>query len=218
MSIDIPMAPWDSIVIETRVPPNCRFEVDDFEQVWSYDKSFDFIHGRELEGFVRDHDHVFMQAYDHLAPGGWFEIESIGVQSTSDDNTHPRAKNFLEAVRLVQEASRTFGKDMTTVDTWKTRLEKTGFVNVKEEIYKVGSRSPPCPSSIPRTPPSPVVLTQTCIAPSKPLAQRPQTQRPRPLPPSQRVRGRRALLLRSVHARAGLEQGGGRHIGGWDPT
>lgn len=119
------------------MPPNCRFEVDDFEQVWSYDKSFDFIHGRELEGFVRDHDHVFKQAYDHLAPGGWFEISSIDVMSTSDDNTHPKAKNLLEALRLMHQASQTFGKDMSTITTWKSRMEKLGFANVKEEIYKV---------------------------------------------------------------------------------
>lgn len=92
---------------------------------------------------MRDHDHVFNQAYEHLAPGGWFEISSIGVSSTSDDGTHVRAKNFLEALRLVQDASRTFGKDMTTVPTWKARLEKAGFVNVKEDIYKV---VPPPPS------------------------------------------------------------------------
>jgi hypothetical protein len=34
-------------------------------------------------------------------------------------------------------ASKKFGKDMNTTNTWKARMEKIGFVNVTEEVYKV---------------------------------------------------------------------------------
>jgi len=35
-------------------PPNCAFEIDDFEAEWPFGIPFDYIHGRELAGSVRD--------------------------------------------------------------------------------------------------------------------------------------------------------------------
>lgn len=125
------------------IPPNCRFEVDDYEQPWSYSKNFDYIHGRELEGFIRDHDHVFQQAFEHLAPKGYFEINSFEVNTYSDDDSHLKAKCLVEAVNLMHESSEKFGKPMSTTHTWKEKMEKAGFVNVTEEIYKVRPLYPP---------------------------------------------------------------------------
>ncbi|KAL5337989.1 S-adenosyl-L-methionine-dependent methyltransferase [Aspergillus crustosus] len=119
------------------IPPNCRFEVDDFELTWSYSQPFDYIHGRELEGFIRDHDHVFTEAFRNLKPGGYFEIASIDVNTYSDDDTHLRAKCLLESIVNMHEASKKFGKDMDTTATWKGRLERAGFINVHEETYKL---------------------------------------------------------------------------------
>lgn len=126
------------------IPPNCRFEIDDYEQPWSYSKNFDYIHGRELEGFIRDHDHVFRQAFEHLAPNGYFEIASFEVNTYSDDESHLKAKCLVEAVNLMHQSSKEFGKPMSTTHTWKEKMEKAGFVNVTEEIYKVPR--PPSPS------------------------------------------------------------------------
>ncbi|GES59703.1 methyltransferase [Aspergillus terreus] len=119
------------------IPPNCRFEVDDFEQPWSYSQPFDYIHGRELEGSIRDHDRLFRQALENLKPGGWFEIASIEVNSYSDDGTHLKAQGMLDGVKGLHEASKKFGKDMNTVGTWAARIEKAGFVNVHEDVYKL---------------------------------------------------------------------------------
>lgn len=117
--------------------------MDDFEQPWSYSKPFDYIHGRELEGFIRDHDHVFQQAFENLEPNGWFEISSFAVNALSDDGTHLKAKSMMQGVELMHQSSKKFGKDMTTVSTWKERLEKVGFINVREEVYKVCPCPPP---------------------------------------------------------------------------
>lgn len=120
-----------------RVPPNCRFEIDDFEQPWSYSKPFDYIHGRELEGSIRDHDRLFKQALDNLNPNGWFEIASFDVNTYSDDGTHLGATNLLLSIKHMHESSRMFGKDMTSSPSWKDRMKKAGFVNVKEDAFKV---------------------------------------------------------------------------------
>ncbi|KAJ5551398.1 hypothetical protein N7535_000652 [Penicillium sp. DV-2018c] len=117
------------------VPPNCRFEIDDFEQLWSYSKPFDYIHGRELEGSIRDHDRLFQQALENLNPNGWFEMATIDVTTHSDDGTHLAATNFLLSIKHMHESSRMFGKDMTSSPTWKGRMEKAGFINVTEDTY-----------------------------------------------------------------------------------
>ncbi|KAB8235638.1 class I SAM-dependent methyltransferase [Aspergillus alliaceus] len=119
------------------VPPNLRFEVDDFEAPWSYSQPFDYIHGRELEGFIRDHDRLFVQALNNLKPGGWMEIASIEVNSFSDDDTHLKATSMMEGVKNMHLSARKFGKDFDTVSTWKGRMEKAGFVNVREDVYKL---------------------------------------------------------------------------------
>ncbi|KAL1982645.1 hypothetical protein VTN96DRAFT_1015 [Rasamsonia emersonii] len=52
------------------VPPNCVFEIDDFETPWLYRADFDFIHGRELEGCIANEDQLFSRAFEYLKPGG----------------------------------------------------------------------------------------------------------------------------------------------------
>ncbi|CAG7923819.1 unnamed protein product [Penicillium olsonii] len=117
------------------VPPNCRFEVDDFEQSWSHHQPFDFIHGRELEGFIRDHDRFFEQVLDNLNPNGWLEMATFETTTYSDDGTHLKATNLLHAIKKLHESSKLFGKDMASSPAWKSRMEKAGFVNVTEEVY-----------------------------------------------------------------------------------
>ncbi|KAI9041879.1 class I SAM-dependent methyltransferase [Aspergillus affinis] len=119
------------------IPPNCRFEVDDFEQDWSYSQHFDYIHGRELEGCIGDHDRLFRQAFESLRPNGYFEIASLEVNTYSDDDTHLKAPCLLEGVKNMHAASKLYGKDMTTVVHWKEMMEKAGFINVHEDVYKV---------------------------------------------------------------------------------
>lgn len=120
----------------SRVPPNCRFQIDDFEKEWAYSRPFDFIHGRDLEGSVRDYDQLFRQAFQNLKPGGYLEMASMEINTHSDDGTHLKAKNFLKGLRVTHEASKKFGKDMNSVATWKEKMERAGFENVTEKIYK----------------------------------------------------------------------------------
>jgi hypothetical protein len=47
-----------------RVPPNVRFEIDDAEQVWTWDENFfDLVHMRTMTGCIRDWDKLFAQAF-----------------------------------------------------------------------------------------------------------------------------------------------------------
>src|SRR5436305_7176507 len=55
-----------SPVQPTTVPPNLKFEIDDFEGEWTFPKdSFDFIHWRLLLASVSDYPKLFRQAFEH---------------------------------------------------------------------------------------------------------------------------------------------------------
>ncbi|BDD61467.1 hypothetical protein MAP00_006511 [Monascus purpureus] len=106
-----------SAIQPTWLPPNCRLEIDDFEHHWEYTNPYDFIHGRELEGCIQDHDRLFRQAFKNLVPGGYFEMASIEISINSDDGTHLEAKNWLHLRDLIIAASEKFGKSLKTVAT-----------------------------------------------------------------------------------------------------
>lgn len=54
----------NSSLTNPRVPPNCRFELDDMERPWMWkENSFDFIFSRDLLLAIRDFPKVIDQCY-----------------------------------------------------------------------------------------------------------------------------------------------------------
>ncbi|KPM38056.1 hypothetical protein AK830_g8526 [Neonectria ditissima] len=119
------------------VPNNCVFEVDDFEDQWLYKKPFDFIHARELEGCIAEDGRLFQQALQHLAPGGYIELQAMRGQFVSDDDTSEKATYAQRWAEGLLESSAKFGKPIDCVDQWKGKLEEAGFVDIHQEIRKV---------------------------------------------------------------------------------
>lgn len=127
----------DTFAKRYRVPPNCVFEIDDFEHQWVFKNKFDFIHGRELEGAVSDELKLFKEVFDHLNPGGYFEFDGGYGYFKSDDGTHEQAENANNWGKLARGAAEQFGKSFENVPKWKSWMEQVGFINVKQEIRKV---------------------------------------------------------------------------------
>ncbi|OHW92242.1 methyltransferase domain-containing protein [Colletotrichum incanum] len=65
------------------VPPNCRFQIDDFEKEWTFNHDFDFIHARNLEGCIANLPGLFEQCFAYTKPGGWFEILEFDIEVRS---------------------------------------------------------------------------------------------------------------------------------------
>ena len=55
----------------------------------------------------------------------------------SDDGTMDNAKFLMEWQTKIDEALAIFGKKMNIAETHKQRLIDAGFVDVKDDIYKV---------------------------------------------------------------------------------
>ncbi|KAH6884577.1 S-adenosyl-L-methionine-dependent methyltransferase [Thelonectria olida] len=119
------------------IPPNCVFEVDDFEDEWVFKVPFDFIHARELEGCIGDEERLFKQVFENLAPGGYFELQAQRGQFMSDDGTSEKAIHAQRWAAAILDSSESFGKPIDCAHLWKDKLSKVGFVDVCQEIRKI---------------------------------------------------------------------------------
>jgi hypothetical protein len=50
-----------------RVPPNCKFEIDDCEEPWTFKQKFDYVHGRVLIAAFQNWPRVFKQVYKSVS-------------------------------------------------------------------------------------------------------------------------------------------------------
>lgn len=118
-------------------PPNCTFEVDDYEDEWLYRTEFDFIHARELEACVGDEDLLLQRAFRHIRSNGYVELQGVDARFESDDGTLDKGPNAKLWMKHLIEACAKFGKPVDCADKWKHRLIKAGFVDVQQELRKL---------------------------------------------------------------------------------
>ena len=102
-----------------------------------YQRPFDYIHARELEGCIADEDLFFQRAFKNLAPGGWFEIKASSSYFASDDDSRQRAHNTVLWEKKLAEGFSKFGKSLRSMVSWKDKLIKAGFVDVQQDVRKV---------------------------------------------------------------------------------
>ncbi|KAF8536850.1 TAM domain methyltransferase, partial [Trichophaea hybrida] len=113
------------------VPPNCRFEVDDFEQEWPYESgTFDIVHARTLSGSVADWKKMHGQAFDVLKSGGIWEVQEPAVWAWSDDGTLKDDSYYMQMQYLTEEASVKMGRRFNTGADQKKWMEEAGFIDV----------------------------------------------------------------------------------------
>ncbi|KFZ19339.1 hypothetical protein V502_03713 [Pseudogymnoascus sp. VKM F-4520 (FW-2644)] len=121
------------------VAPNCEFVIDNAEDEWPYapNKAFDLIHWRVLSGSIKDWPRLYSQAFKHLKPGAWLEAQEHDVRVSSDDDSVERATEVVNWFSTVDKASEVFGKKMDVADRQKQWMIDAGFVDVRDDIYKV---------------------------------------------------------------------------------
>ena len=69
------------------IPNNCRFEVDDAEDDWTFSEPFDYIHARAILACFQDNRAIAQKIFDNLAPGGYFELQDPSIPMKCDDET-----------------------------------------------------------------------------------------------------------------------------------
>ncbi|KAF3007728.1 hypothetical protein E8E13_009786 [Curvularia kusanoi] len=120
------------------IPPNLRFEVDDFTEPWVFRKSsFDFIHARSLYGCVADWSTFYKEVLLHLQPGAYFEQVEMSVVPKSDDGTVETDSIFDQWGKTSLLLGDKFGKTLRVVDEARGNMEAAGFVDVVEHRWKL---------------------------------------------------------------------------------
>lgn len=118
-------------------PTNAKFEVDDFEEPWTFGTDrFDLIHMRFLLSAVSDYLRLYRQAYEATKPGGWVEVNDMVLSVFCDDGTFPQDGASVRWATLFQEAATKFGQSVPELGQYKKWLEEAGFVDVQERILK----------------------------------------------------------------------------------
>lgn len=119
--------------------PNCSFIIDDVESNWSYpaSKPFDLIHQRNMVGSIGNWKRLFQQAFDNLAPGGWYEAQEFDVWFQGQAEPLNDDSYIMKWQKLLDEASSRFGKRLNCVTEMKSAFTDVAFENVSHEIYKV---------------------------------------------------------------------------------
>ncbi|KAL7937022.1 S-adenosyl-L-methionine-dependent methyltransferase [Trichoderma chlorosporum] len=120
------------------VPENVEFYVDDSSEPWGFSDTFDYIHTKTTGGCWESYEtQIARQAFDALAPGGWFESQECTSVPGCDDGTFKPDSAlglwFHEFLYAGEAALRPHG------DFYNLRgiYERVGFVDVHERIFKV---------------------------------------------------------------------------------
>lgn len=119
-------------------PSNVAFEIEDFEDEWSFDRnSLDMVHHRFNVTAVSDWPRQFQKALIVLKPGGFIELVDIVSSPQADDNSIPVNSQLIRFFHLIADGRRQVGKDLRAMHLWRTQLEAAGYINVQERVLKL---------------------------------------------------------------------------------
>ncbi|KAM5433818.1 hypothetical protein MferCBS31731_006958 [Microsporum ferrugineum] len=120
-----------------KVSPNISFEIDDAESEWTFRQRFDLIHFQNLNGAIRDWRRLLSQIYDNLMPGGYVEAKETDVYATCDDDSIPEDCHLRQWESNCIKACSLIGQTLTAPENVKRWMQEAGFVDVKEEQFKL---------------------------------------------------------------------------------
>lgn len=121
------------------MPPNCRFELDDAAQDWTFpDNTFDYIHLRFMSGCFKDWVKLYKECFRCLKPGGWLEHQEFSPAMRSDDNSIPKDSIWSEWMSIFIKAGERTGRTFEVVgdDNWVKWMEEAGFTGIRTKMIK----------------------------------------------------------------------------------
>ncbi|KAE8442529.1 hypothetical protein EG329_003244 [Mollisiaceae sp. DMI_Dod_QoI] len=113
------------------VPPNCQFQVDDAEEVWTFREPFDYIHARAIVTCFKSNRTMAQKIFDNLAPGGYFELQDPSFPMKCDDETFQGAALEEWGSSLVECMSR-IGRNLLDTPNWGQYMREAGFIDIVE--------------------------------------------------------------------------------------
>ncbi|KAH8168858.1 methyltransferase domain-containing protein [Sarocladium implicatum] len=122
------------------VPANCKFELDDASQPWTFeDNTFDYIHVRYMLGSFKDWVAFYKECYRCLKPGGYIEHLEGSPTVRCDDGSVPEDSVWSEWSVLFNTAGDKTGVpfELLSNDIWIKNMEEAGFTNIVKQPVKL---------------------------------------------------------------------------------
>ncbi|KAH6630612.1 S-adenosyl-L-methionine-dependent methyltransferase [Chaetomium sp. MPI-SDFR-AT-0129] len=119
------------------VPPNVRFEIDDVECPWVYERPFDFIFCRYMTGSILDWPTLVGRVYENLAPGAWAEFQDFDLQYYSEDGSLTPESSTLRWINTFLEASRKAGREPCPGPKLEEWARDAGFTNIEHRRFRL---------------------------------------------------------------------------------
>jgi trans-aconitate methyltransferase len=116
------------------LPPNCRFEINDAEEEWSYKEPFDYIHGRALLTCFKDPRSILASVFANLTAGGYFELQDPIMPLKSIDGSLD-GTHLGEFQTQCMAAAKALGRPWTNGKNYAQRMREAGFEDVVEKTY-----------------------------------------------------------------------------------
>lgn len=111
------------------IPPNCQFEIEDFEDEWLYRNLFDYIHGRQLNACSGDFESVVQKSFAALNHGGYFELQDSLPITCKDDSW---IGTGIQRWASLMEGANKLGVDWTKASKYQQWMKDVGFKDIKE--------------------------------------------------------------------------------------
>ncbi|KAI1138507.1 S-adenosyl-L-methionine-dependent methyltransferase [Hypoxylon sp. FL0543] len=128
------LSPIQPQFLPSSVPENCRFEIDDAEDEWTFGESFDYIHGRALMSCFNDPAAVVRQASDNLAPGGILEFQDAQFPMNYIGD-RPTGSALYRWNNLMVEGVARLGRSWSNVRNYHRYFEEAGLENIVEKSF-----------------------------------------------------------------------------------
>ncbi|KAI5806111.1 S-adenosyl-L-methionine-dependent methyltransferase [Geopyxis carbonaria] len=117
--------------------PNCKFEVDDMEMVWTYpEASFDFVHARDMAQSIKDWPKLVSEAFHALRPGGWIELAENQSDIQADDKSVTPTSGIRVFMDRFHDAMDILKMTLVEGRHLEQYLKEAGFVDVKVHTIK----------------------------------------------------------------------------------
>lgn len=114
------------------VPVNCTFYLDDATRAWAFHQRFDYVHGRMLTFGIGDWDAFVDQAYTHLQPGGFLELQECRVPLVTPDGSLRPQHALARWTAALMAACTRLGLDIRASADHADRMRRRGFAGVVE--------------------------------------------------------------------------------------
>lgn len=126
-----------SLIQPGSVPPNVQFEIDDWDDTWTYVHPFDFIHSRFNSTAVSDWPALCQKAFAALRPGGWVEFADLTNPPHADDGSLPLDSQVCEFFGNLTSGCSKVSRDLHAPKKWSRYLRDAGFAHVQSRQFKV---------------------------------------------------------------------------------